>query len=87
MGQQASFLGSVGLKSSSPGTEPKLELSYTVIQYNLSYTLVHKALVHTPSVLQGSLLFFLMQSLCVVLADFSPFPRGDPDEDPGPGYT
>lgn len=81
MGQQASFLGSVGLKSSSPGTEPKLELSYTVTQ------LVHKALLPTPSVLQGSFLFFLMQSLCVVLADFSPFPRGDPDEDPGPGYT
>lgn len=79
MGQQASFLGSVGLKSSSPGTEPKLEL--LVIQ------LVHKALLPTPNVLQGTLLFFLMQSLCVVLADFSPFPRGDPDEDPGPGYT
>ena len=79
MGQQASFLGSVGLKSSSPSTEPKLEP--LVIQ------LVHKALLPTPNVLQGTLLFFLMQSLCVVLADFSPFPRGDPDEDPGPGYT
>lgn len=52
---------------SSPGTELELELLVT--------PLVHKALLLTPSFPQGALLLFIMQGLCVVLADFSLFPR------------
>lgn len=65
--------------------------------------LAHKALLPPPSVTRGSLSLSLVQTLCMVLAGFSPFPRGDPEphirpwglpwmcnlhcEDPDPGGT